>query len=121
MPFEIGGRADKRGNSYEIDCIIYEMLKVLDEKNYSVCIEPLGTDEIGTDILVTNFDGQKEHQQCKARNASKEYWNISDLKEKNIFSTWKVHLDRDCFRKVALVSPIASRLLFLSIPHTQYG
>jgi len=111
MPFEIGGRADKRGNSYEIDCIIYEMLKVLDEKNYSVCIEPLGTDEIGTDILVTNFDGQKEHQQCKARNASKEYWNISDLKEKNIFSTWKVHLDRDCFRKVALVSPIACTFL----------
>ena len=111
MPYEIGGRADKRGNSYEIDCIIYEMLKVLDEKNYSVCIEPLGTDEIGTDILVTNFDGQKEHQQCKARNASKEYWNISDLKEKNIFSTWKVHLDRDCFRKVALVSPIACTFL----------
>lgn len=111
MPYEIGGRADKRGNSYEIDCIIYEMLKVLDEKNYSVCIEPLGTDEIGTDILVTNFDGQKEHQQCKARNASKEYWNISDLKEKNIFSTWKFHLDRDCFRKVALVSPIACTFL----------
>jgi hypothetical protein len=111
MPYEIGGRADKRGNSYEIDCIIYEMLKVLDEKNYSVCIEPLDTDEIGTDILVTNFDGQKEHQQCKARNASKEYWNISDLKEKNIFSTWKVHLDRDCFRKVALVSPVACTFL----------
>lgn len=111
MPFETGGRADKLGNSYEIDCIIYEMLKVLDEKNYSVCIEPLGIDEIGTDILVTNFDGQKEHQQCKARNASKEYWNISDLKEKNIFSTWKVHLDRDCFRKVALISPIACTFL----------
>lgn len=111
MPLETGGRADKHGNSYEIDCIIYEMLKVLDEKNYSVCIEPLGIDEIGTDILVTNFDGQKEHQQCKARNASKEYWNISDLKEKNIFSTWKVHLDRDCFRKVALVSPIACTFL----------
>ena len=112
MPYEIGGRADKCGNSYEIDCIIYEMLKVLDEKNYSVCIEPLDTDEIGTDILITNFDGQKEHQQCKARNASKEYWDISDLKEKNIFSTWKVHLDRDCFRKVALVSPIACSFLF---------
>lgn len=111
MPYEIGGRADKRGNSYEIDCIIYEMLKVLDEKNYSVCIEPLGTDEIGTDILVTNFDGQKEHQQSKARNTSKEYWDISDLKEKNIFSTWKFHLDRDCFRKVALVSPIACTFL----------
>ena len=112
MPFEIGGRADKRGNSYEIDCIIYEMLKVLDEKNYSVCIEPLSTDEIGTDILVTNFDGRKEHQQCKARNASKEHWDISDLKEKNIFSTWKIQLDRDCFRKVVLVSPMTCSFLF---------
>ena len=57
MPLEIGGRADKQGNKYEINCIIYEMLKVLDETNYSVIIEALGTDEIGTDILVTTFDG----------------------------------------------------------------
>ena len=55
MPLEIGGRADKQGNKYEINCIIYEMLKVLDETNYSVIIEALGTDEIGTDILVTTF------------------------------------------------------------------
>ena len=86
MPFEKGGRADKQGNRYEINCIIYELLKVLNETNYSVVVEALGTDEIGTDILVTTFDGQKEHQQCKARNASKEYWDISDLKaKKNIF------------------------------------
>lgn len=85
MPLEIGGRADKQGNKYEINCIIYEMIKVLDETNYSVIIEALGADEIGTDILVTTFDGLKEHQQCKARNASKEYWNISDLKSKDIF------------------------------------
>ena len=26
MPLEIGGRADKQGNKYEINCIIYEML-----------------------------------------------------------------------------------------------
>lgn len=58
------------------------MLKVLDETNYSVIIEALGANEIGTDILVTTFDGLKEHQQCKARNASKEYWNISDLNQK---------------------------------------
>lgn len=28
MPFEKGGRADKQGNRYEINCIIYEILKV---------------------------------------------------------------------------------------------
>lgn len=112
MPFEKGGRADKQGNRYEINCIIYEILKVLNETNYSVIVEALGTDEIGTDILVTTFDGQKEHQQCKARNASKEYWDISDLKAKNMFSAWKIQLNKDCSRKVALVNPMACSFLF---------
>ncbi len=112
MPFEKGGRADKQGNRYEINCIIYEILKVLNEINYSVIVEALGTDEIGTDILVTTFDGQKEHQQCKARNASKECWDISDLKAKNIFSTWKIQLNREHNRIVALVSPMACSFLF---------
>lgn len=58
MPLEKGGRADKKGNQYEI--------------NYSIVIEALGVDEVGTDILVTTFEGIKEHQQCKARNASKK-------------------------------------------------
>lgn len=112
MPFEKGGRADKQGNRYEINCIIYELLKILNETNYSVIVEALGADEIGTDILVTTFDGQKEHQQCKARNASKEYWDVSDLKAKNIFSTWKIQLNRNYDRKVALVSPMACSFLF---------
>ena len=112
MPFEKGGRADKQGNKYEINCIIYEILKILDETNYSVIIEALGIDEIGTDILVTTFDVQKEHQQCKARNASKEYWNISDLKSKDILSAWKIQLNRDNNRRVSLVSPMACSFLF---------
>lgn len=112
MPFEKGGKADKQGNRYEINCIIYEILKVLNEINYSVIVEALGTDEIGTDILVTTFDGQKEHQQCKARNASKECWDISDLKTKNIFSTWKTQLNREHNRKVALISPMVCSFLF---------
>ena len=70
MPFEKGGRADKQGNKYEINCIIYEILKILDETNYSVIIEALGIDEIGTVRFVTTFDGKKELQQCTARNAS---------------------------------------------------
>lgn len=112
MPFEKGGRADKQGNRYEINCIIYEILKVINEMNYSVIVEALGTDEIGTDILVTTFEGQKEHQQCKARNASKEYWDISDLKAKDIFSAWKIQLNRDNSRRVSLVSPMACSFLF---------
>lgn len=67
MPLEKGGRADKQGNSYEINCVIYELLKVLDEVNYSVVIEALGEDEVGTDILVTDMSGHREHQQCKSR------------------------------------------------------
>lgn len=39
MPYEKGGRADKKGNKYEINCIVYELLKVLDGSNYSVVIE----------------------------------------------------------------------------------
>lgn len=35
MPYEKGGRADKKGNKYEINCIVYELLKVLDGSNYS--------------------------------------------------------------------------------------
>ncbi len=106
MPFELGGRADKQGNRYEHNCAIYEMLKIIDEVNYSVVIEALGDDEKGTDILVTTMQNEKEHQQCKARNASKEYWDITDLKSKRIFKVWDFQLNRDNNRKVALVSPL---------------
>ena len=106
MPLEKGGRADKIGNRYEIRCIIYEMLKILKEVNYSIVIEALGDDEMGTDILITDFEGKKEHQQCKVRNASKEYWTIADLKARNILNNWKKQLERGADRKVALVSTV---------------
>ena len=111
MPLEKGGRADKKGNQYEINCIIYEILKILDEINYSIVVEALGVDEIGTDILVTTFEGIKEHQQCKARNASKKSWEISDLRARNILSAWKIQLNRDDNRRVALISPMECSFL----------
>ena len=111
MPFELGGRADKKGNRYEHNCAIYEMLKIIDEVNYSVVIEALGDDEKGTDILVTTMKNEKEHQQCKARNASKEYWDMSDLKAKRILKTWDFQLNRDNNRKVVLVSPLTCSFL----------
>lgn len=106
MPLEKGGRADKMGNRYEIRCIIYEMLKILREVNYSIVIEAVGDDEVGTDILITDFKGKKEHQQCKVRNASKEYWTIADLKARNILNNWKKQLERGDDREVALVSAV---------------
>ena len=112
MPLEKGGRADKQGNSYEINCVIYELLKVLDEVNYSVVIEALGEDEEGTDILVTDMSGCREHQQCKSRNASKESWNMSDLKARGILEAWRKQLNRDNERRVALVSPLACTFLY---------
>lgn len=111
MPLEKGGRADKAGNRYEINCIIYELLNLIKETNYSMVIEALGEDEKGTDILVTNFSGAIEHQQCKVRNASKEYWEISDLKARDIFKNWKYQLGRDENRRVALISPIGCSFL----------
>ena len=87
--------------------MIYELLKVLDEVNYSVVIEALGEDEVGTDILVTDMSGHREHQQCKSRNASKESWNMSDLKARGILEAWRKQLNRDNERRVALVSPLA--------------
>jgi hypothetical protein len=52
MPYELGGRADKSGNRFEVRWVIYQMLKVLDEKLDYVVLEPLGDDEQGVDIWI---------------------------------------------------------------------
>jgi hypothetical protein len=111
MPLEKGGRADKAGNRYEINWVIYQLLKVIDEKIYSVTLEVLGEDEKATDLLIVSNEGFKEHQQCKARNASKDAWGFSDLKSKNIFINWKTHIVRDSTRKVSLISPLSCQYL----------
>ncbi len=111
MSLEKGGRANKKGNQYEINFIIYVILKILDEMNYSIVVEAFGEDEIGTDILVATFEGIKEHQQCKARNGSKKSREISDLKARSILSAWKIQLNRCDCRQVALVSPMECSFL----------
>ena len=87
------------------------MLRIFDEVNYSVTIEALGDDEKGTDVFVTTMKGEKEHQQCKARNGSKDKWDISDLRAKGIFKTWEFQLNRGDERRVALVSPMTCSFL----------
>lgn len=111
MPLEKGGRSDKFGNRYEIECAIYEILKVVAEKSYSVTIEALGDDEKGTDILVHKKDGKKEHKQCKVRNGSKEHWSLSDLRSRRVVEAWKYQLNRDHNIIVEMVSPIGCSYL----------
>ena len=105
MPYEKGGRADKYGNRFEARWIVYQLLDVLEEKKESIIIEPIGEDEEGVDILV-EFNGHKEGQQCKGRNAGKEYWDFSSIKGKGILKKWKFQLDREENYYVSLVSPL---------------
>lgn len=111
MPYELGGRADKSGNRFEIRWVIYQILKVLDEKLDYVVLEALGDDERGVDIWIGLKDGTREGQQCKGRNGSKEYWDYGTANSKGIFTNWKYQMDRDKSNTVALVSPLVFTIL----------
>jgi hypothetical protein len=111
VPYDLGGRADKSGNRFEIKWVIYQIMKVLDEKLDYVVLEALGDDERGVDIWVGQKNGSREGQQCKGRNGSKECWDYGTANAKGIFTNWKYQLDRDESNTVALVSPLAFTLL----------
>ncbi|WP_276355744.1 hypothetical protein [Cohnella caldifontis] len=111
MPYELGGRADKSGNRFEIRWTIYQILEVLDEKLDYITLEALGDDERGVDIWIGKKNGIREAQQCKGRNASKEYWDYGTANARGIFANWKFQLERDESNTVALVSPLAFTLL----------
>lgn len=111
MPYEIGGRADKLGNRYELRWAIYQILNILNEKIDYVILEPIGQDEEGIDLWTCNKDGIKEGQQCKARNGSKDHWTYSAVKAKGIFEKWKSQLDRGEVHTVALVTPLNFTIL----------
>jgi hypothetical protein len=106
MSYEVGGRADKNGNRYEIRWVIYQMMTVLEERIESVTLEALGDDEKGVDVWIFNNDGTREAQQCKGRNGSREAWNQRDesidaqlraaeeFAKANNFSIVKTYIDR---------------------------
>ena len=106
MPYESGGRASKRGNRYETRVAIYHLLEVFEEKKEYVILEGLGDDEQGIDIWIGYKDGRKEGQQCKGRNASKEYWDYGSINARGILSNWKFQLERDHLNLVSLASPL---------------
>ena len=111
MAYEIGGRADKYGNRFEINWTIRKLLEVIEEKIESVTIETIGDDEKGADLWITYRDGARESQQCKGRNGSFEYWDYGSINSKNIWKTWAYQLERSSSVSVSLVSPLNCTLL----------
>ncbi|XMB86747.1 hypothetical protein RJG79_02855 [Mycoplasmatota bacterium WC44] len=107
MPFERGGRADKRGNKYEVIWCISQLLKVVEEKLDYVVFEPLGEDELGVDLIVCDKNGKLEGQQCKGRNGTSETWDYGSLNKKGIIEKWRDQLGRDSKITVSLVSPLS--------------
>lgn len=111
MAYEIGGRADKYGNRFENNWVVYKLLDILEEKIFCIILEALGKDETGVDLWVVDKNGNKEGQQCKGRDGSEEHWTFASLHEKGLWSIWKQQLDREKNVFVSLVSPLNFTLL----------
>lgn len=110
MAFEVGGRADKMGNRFEFNWTISKLLDVIEEKTKYVEVEAIGEDEQGIDLWIYNKNGNREGQQCKARNGNNEYWTYAGIKAKGIVDKWKKHLSNPS-NSVSLVSPLSFTLL----------
>lgn len=95
MPHEVGGRADKHGNRYEVRWVIHQLLDILAEKLDYIVVEALGDDEIGADVWVSYKDGSRECQQCKSRSGSNEYWDFGTANSKGNFAKWEAQLIRN--------------------------
>lgn len=93
MPLETGGRADKFGNRYEGRWVVNQLLRLIKEDITSITLEAIGVEEEGIDLWIKNKNGSRICSQCKARNGSKEYWDVSDLGSRGIFEKAKKQLD----------------------------
>lgn len=110
MALESGGYAEKIGNRYEASWIAYQLLRLLDEKITSVIVEPVGSDEVGTDVIVENRDSSAEHHQCKSSSGDRETWTISLLAEKGILANAYEQISRGN-KEFHVVSPLPSKQL----------
>jgi hypothetical protein len=111
MAYEKGGRADKYGNRFEYNWVIYNLLQIIEEKKQYITLEPIGEDEKGVDLWVGSFDGIREGQQCKGRYGSDEAWSYGTANAKGILENWRIQLGRDDKIEVSLVSPLAFTML----------
>lgn len=104
MSLERGGKADKDGNRYEYEWILYNVLEVINNDIQSFIWEPIGPDADGVDVtVITNHN---DYQQCKASNGDRDYWRLSDLMSNKILDRWKSRLSENAHNEVSLVSPL---------------
>ncbi|ASD67928.1 hypothetical protein [Pseudoalteromonas piscicida] len=108
MAMEAGGYAEKLGNRYEANWVAYQLLRLLDEKIVSVTVEPLGNDEVGTDVIVENVDTSLEHHQCKGGAGDAEHWSAALLYEKGILKNAFEQVMRGK-REFYVISPLPSK------------
>ncbi|MDO9635011.1 MAG: hypothetical protein Q7J05_08260, partial [Paludibacter sp.] len=100
--------SEKLGNRYEGHWVAQQLLRLLNEDIHSVIVEAIGNDEEGVDLWIKKNDGIRQAQQCKARNGSKESWQISDLKARGILNHLKARLDENPQNEFAIVSGVGS-------------
>ena len=74
MSLERGGKADKDGNRYEYEWVLYNVLSVINNDIQSFIWEPIGPDADGVDIIV--ITNHNDYQQCKASNGDRDYWRL---------------------------------------------
>lgn len=109
MSLEIGGRADKAGNSYENGILARRLIQLICEHAYSIEVEPLGDEGRGVEFIVARENGDKEYYQCKAANTGNTYWRPSDLAGYAVFKNAKMHIMRGIKQRHTyhFVSPVA--------------
>lgn len=110
MALEAGGFAEKLGNYFETNWIAYQFIRLLEEKIAYVTVEPIGTDEVGVDVIIGRLDGKTEHHQCKAGNGSNEFWTLSALNSSSILKNAKFQIEQGT-EEFNLVSPLTCKLM----------
>lgn len=111
MTQEIGGRADKGGNTYENSILASLLIDLMLEQIISVEVEPLGKDGVGVEFVVKRPNGDQEYYQCKCSNGAQVYWRPSDLNRHSVFQTAKAHILSGNQHTYHFISPVAYKEL----------
>lgn len=107
MALEVGGRADKGGNQYENHFLGKQLLLLAEEKLRTVEVEPLGDEGRGTEYIVVKPDDTQIYYQCKAANAAKSSWSITDLAGHRVFENAKAHILKSPKNEFHFISPLS--------------
>ena len=92
MSLEIGGRADKGGNTYENRYLAGLLIDLIQEHLSSIEVEPLGDEGKGVEFIATAPDGRRKYYQCKAANGAQDHWRPCDMGKFEIFQTARDHI-----------------------------